>query len=254
MENDQSYARCLSWFTLGTSIRLTCEWRSGLGIFLNSCIWIKGWTKGMWGGRSLQFLGSMVCLIFSSRRFVDVPWAVQPAWKLHAHSEYKYYNYHTGNNSQNVDQKNDQRANVFSHCFPMLGNSSTSLGHLLNNIRNSQVEAFPRSILVIPAVPGPWRRVPVPFLLVRCQGGWKNNHQVMLLLPLMKGPLTLSVSYANLQANNQNKHSFSRTFFLSQTEHVIRVSPVKLQTDTPPPAEDSRRQERIGLSSANMGN
>lgn len=81
------------------------------------------------------------------------------------------------------------------------------------NIRNSQVEAFPRSILVIPTVPGPWRCVPVPFLLVQCQWGRKNNHQVMLLLLLvMKVPLTLSVSYANLQANSQNKTALDAPF------------------------------------------
>ena len=87
-------------------------------------------------------------------------------------------------------------------------------------IRNSQVEAFPRSILVIPTVPGPWRRVPVPFLLVRCQWGRKNNHQVMLLLLLMKVPLTLSVSYANSQATSARAFSHQWTDLTSTQWHT----------------------------------
>lgn len=78
-------------------------------------------------------LGSIVCLTFSSRRFVDVPWVVQSAWKLHAHSEYKYYTYHTGNNSQNVDERSWSRGECFPPLLPHVGKFVNVVGSFVES-------------------------------------------------------------------------------------------------------------------------
>ncbi len=70
------------------------------------------------------------------------------------------------------NQRSWSRHTCFLPFLPHVGKSVNAVG---------SVEAFPRSILVIlviPIVPGPWRRVPVPFLLVLWCQGWKNKDYI----------------------------------------------------------------------------